>query len=312
MELFFHTALEWLSEGRRVSWVTVIETKGSTPRHPGAMMLVDESGTLFQTIGGGAVENEVTQIAKDVALSKKKAHIVHRALGTDLAMCCGGQMTFLIEPLKPCQSLFMEVQAALQAGQTLLLRTDLKTFHKTIEQAVSKRDSEDSFLQVIKPSFRLALFGCGHVGKEIGALAAKCGFQIVACDDNHTGELEQPLPWASKTVASFEWTDVFAESHRFSELDMVLIVTRDHEKDERLLKEAMNFIDSLGYLGLIGSKGKLGRFTKRLKSQGIQNGWEKLHCPIGLNIGAETPIEIAVSVMAELVQVRNRLQQKTA
>ena len=72
----------------------------------------------------------------------------------------------------------------------------------------------------------------------------------------------------------------------------------------------MGVVDQLGYLGLIGSKGKLGRFQKRLMARGVTTGWEKLHCPIGLNIGAETPIEIAVAVMAELIQVRKQLLSK--
>ena len=310
MEELFQKALEWLSEGQGVALVTVIETKGSTPRHTGAMMLVDEHGRIFQTIGGGAVEHEVTQLAKNIACGKEKATLVNRALGTDLAMCCGGQMSFWIESLANHKQLLVSIQDALKKNLHTVLCTDLKTAEKTLKSDESQSREDDKFYQVIEPPFRMTLFGCGHVGKEIGVLADRCGFQVVACDDNHTGELEESMPWAKKIVASFGWSDVFDGSQPFSELDMVLIVTRDHEKDERLLQEAMGVVDQLGYLGLIGSKGKLGRFQKRLMARGVTTGWEKLHCPIGLNIGAETPIEIAVAVMAELIQVRKQLLSK--
>jgi len=130
------------------------------------------------------------------------------------------------------------------------------------------------------------------------------------CDDNETGTLDAAPPaWATRSVASFELRDVAREVGPLGAGDYVIILTRDHAVDLRILEQALvhESLPALAYLGLIASRGKLGRFHKRLVAKGVATPerWARLRAPIGLDIAAETPAEIAISVAAELIQVRN-------
>jgi xanthine dehydrogenase accessory factor len=124
------------------------------------------------------------------------------------------------------------------------------------------------------------------------------------------------VPWAAELIESFDVAEIERRVGGFSVDDFALIVTRDHAIDLRLL-EQLFVRDELGYLGMIGSRGKVGRFRKRLEVRGLLDGelgaarWARLRAPVGLNIGAETPEEIAVAIAAELIAMR-RLGVATA
>src|SRR6185436_12646438 len=105
--------------------------------------------------------------------------------------------------------------------------------------------------------------GLGHVARHLGPLLAGLGFTVVVCDDGETGAIEAGVPWASDTIESFDAAEIERRVGGFSVDDFVLIVTRDHAIDQRLL-EALIARDDIGYLGMIGSRGKVGRFRKRL------------------------------------------------
>ncbi|MCX5745564.1 MAG: XdhC family protein, partial [Proteobacteria bacterium] len=161
-------------------------------------------------------------------------------------------------------------------------------------------------------SERAIVFGLGHVARALGPLLAQLGFHVVACDDNDTGALgaAHDVPtWADRVIESFDVAEVERELGGFTPDDCVLVITRDHAIDQQLL-EALIPHDELGYLGMIGSRGKVGRFHKRLEAKGLITGeagaarWARLRAPIGLDLGAETPIEIAVAIAGELIARR--------
>jgi xanthine dehydrogenase accessory factor len=158
---------------------------------------------------------------------------------------------------------------------------------------------------------RAIILGLGHVARHLGPLLAGLGFGVVVCDDGETGATEAAVAWASETIESFDAAEIERRAGGFSIDDFVLIVTRDHAIDQRLLEQLIVH-DEIGYLGMIGSRGKVGRFRKRLEARGLLDGavgaarWARLHAPIGLNLGAETPEEIAVAIAAELIAIRRR------
>jgi len=134
---------------------------------------------------------------------------------------------------------------------------------------------------------------------------------VIACDDGDTGALDASPAWADQVIESFDVAEVERRIGGFGSDDYVLVITRDHAIDQQLL-EALIARDELGYLGMIGSRGKVGRFKKRLEHKGLladEQGharWVRLRAPVGLDLGAETPAEIAISIAAELVAVRRR------
>jgi xanthine dehydrogenase accessory factor len=152
---------------------------------------------------------------------------------------------------------------------------------------------------------RVIMFGLGLVARRLGPHLAALGFVVVACDDGETGATDTRPAWASEVIESFDVREVEGALGGFGPDDHVLIITRDHSIDQQLLEQLINR-DEIGYLGMIGSRGKVGRFRKRLEAKGLYDEarWARLRAPIGLDIGAETPEEIAIAIAAELVALR--------
>lgn len=302
-------AAELTRAGSRVALATVIDTRGSVPRHPGATMLVVEDGSIFGTIGGGRVEAEVTRegraIARGAAAKRFEFHLTR-----DLAMCCGGSMTVFIEPVAPSLSAIAAAAQLREARQCGLLITELDGSGKSVERMADPPPRRphlegERFIEPIRPSERLVMFGAGHVARAVGPVAASVGFEVIVCDDDETGALDHEMPWAAVRIPSFALTDVEGVIGRLGVGDHVLVITRDHAVDQKLVERLLPN-PNLTYLGLIGSLGKVGRFEKRILAKGVvgPEEWARLRAPIGLDIGAETPAEIAVAVVAELVAMR--------
>lgn len=312
MELL-RQAVDRAEAGEALALVTVIQIRGSAPRHVGAKMLVAADGTTVDTIGGGRIELEVTGKAAQVAAGGPAQRVRHH-LVRDLAMCCGGSMEVYIEPVAPSMPALRQALGYWEARQPVLLVTPLDGRPKSLREPSHPLPRQplregEHLLEPILPRERVVLFGAGHVTRAIGPLAASVGFEVVVCDDDETGAaatLGRP-GWVERVVESFDVRDVEAELGALGAGDYALVVTRDHAVDQAILERLLPN-DGLTYLGLIGSRGKVGRFRKRLELKGIATPprWARLHAPIGLDIGAETPEEIAVSVVAELVQIRNR------
>jgi xanthine dehydrogenase accessory factor len=137
------------------------------------------------------------------------------------------------------------------------------------------------------------------------------GFEVTVCDDNETGALATSPAWASRVLETFDAAEVERAVGGFGPDDYVLVLTRDHAIDQKLL-EYLLLREAIGYLGMIGSRGKVGRFHKRLVAKGVVEAggdprWDRLSAPIGLDIGAETPDEIAIAIAAELVACRRQV-----
>ena len=303
----FAAALRALDEGRGVAIATVIGAAGSTPRHLGARMAVADDGTQWGTIGGGKIEQVVVAAAKDVAAGAEP-RVVRQHLVRDLAMCCGGSMEIVLTPAATSREVL--ARCARTAG-VLLTPLDgeplvLRDARDGDPPAHKPRVTGGALVERIGIAERAVIFGLGHVARQLGPLLAQLGFEVVICDDGDTGSTERP-PWSSKLVESFDPAEIERELGGFSANDRVLIVTRDHAIDQQLLEKLISR-DDLGYLGMIGSRGKVGRFRKRLEAKGLfdEVRWSRLRAPIGLDIGAETPEEIAVAIAAELVALRRR------
>jgi len=297
--------------GTGVALATVIRISGSAPRHAGAKMLVLADGSIFGTIGGGRVEQEVSAVGAEIA-SGGPARRVQYHLTQDLAMCCGGAMEFFVEPVAPSLAALEVVVDLLGQRRPARLVTPLDGTGKTAAPISGERRrglvvEEERFVESIWPRERALLFGLGHVARAVGPLLAGAGFEVVVCDDNETGALSARPGWAGAVVESFELADLERESGPLGPADYAVIATREHALDQRVL-ESLLPREELGYLGMIGSRRKVERFRERLAARGVANErrWSKLHAPIGLDIGGETPAEIAISIAAQIVSVRNR------
>jgi xanthine dehydrogenase accessory factor len=311
----FARVLEALDAGEAVAVAAVVGTAGSTPRHLGARMAVWADGRQLGSIGGGRIELEVVTAGREVAAGAPPRRVVHH-LVHDLAMCCGGKMEIAVAPAGPGAEAMRGALAARRERTWAVLETPADGSAMAIrppapgERAdlATPRSVEGGLVELVAPPDRAVVFGCGHVGRALGPILASLGFEVVVCDDGETGAIGAATPgWATHVIESFEVADVARALGGLGAGDHVLIVTRDHAIDQRIL-EALIGNDDLSYLGLIGSRGKVGRFEKRLRAKGLVDDarWRRLHAPIGLDLGSETPAEIAVAVAAELVALRRR------
>ena len=294
---------EWLDQairrseaGEALAVCTVVETRGSTPQKAGAVMLVLANGRTIGTIGGGCVEAEVRSRAicgVGRSASRLMRFTLNQDYGWDDGLVCGGVMEVAVETREPA-----ELADALQAlrGELAAGRSASRTI-RVVDEAGRARD----FLQELVPPPRLIIAGGGHVGAALAELATPMGFAVVVVDDREDVASAERFPAARCVVGSIE-AELSAMS--LGPHDYVVIVTRGHRHDGLALAAVIG--RGAGYVGLIGSRHKIGAIFRRLREDGVASDeqLESVHAPIGLDIGAVTPEEIAVSIAAELVAVR--------
>jgi xanthine dehydrogenase accessory factor len=311
----FASALAALDEGRGVAIAAVTGASGSTPRHLGARMAVAADGEQWGTVGGGKIEALVVAAAREVA-GGAAPRVVRQHLVRDLAMCCGGSMEVAITPAAASRAALAELAGARTPkvlvtpldGSTLTVRDPGQSDPPAHQPLVTG----DALVERLGPAERVIVFGLGHVARTLGPLLDGLGFTVIVCDDGETGATDAAPPWAARVIDSFDAAEVERMLGGFGSDDYVLIVTRDHAIDQQLLEQLISH-DELRYLGMIGSRGKVGRFKKRLEAKGLiddsdlgMQRWARLRAPIGVDVGAETPQEIAVAIAAELIACRRR------
>jgi xanthine dehydrogenase accessory factor len=240
--------------GQKCALATIVQVKGSIPSFESAKLLVREDGSMMGTVGGGCVEAEVWNAAREV-LDTEKPRNLSFSLGQDAAydngLICGGQLNIFVEP--------------------------------------------------VIPQPRAYIFGGGHVSKSISKVASMSGFATVIIDDREAFANADRFPEADATYAA-EYEEVFPQLNVNSSSYLV-IVTRGHRDDMRVLRWAVN--TPARYIAMIGSKRKTISVIHELEKEGMARElFEKIFAPMGLDIGAESPEEIAVSVVAEMIATR--------
>lgn len=278
-------------------------------------MLVGAEGRLVGSVGGGCVEAEVIGAALEVQRRRAPTLMTHHLnadLAGDLGLSCGGTVDIFVEPLVAEES-YIRVLDSAAAAESGLVRTatawdgagPIKTFEplrtrggRAGSAASLSRDGryvEERLL--LAP--RVLVFGAGHVGGAIARAAAAAGFRVVVIDDR--AEYADP--------ARFPGVDVLADvdqalvRYPLTAGDAAVIATRGHRNDALILERVAT--SPAGYVGLLGSKRKKIVVTKGLKAAGVPaKSLQRVRVPVGLAIGAVTPEEIAVSVVAELIAWR--------
>ena len=344
MSEMFHEICQALLNGQEVAVATIISDRGSTPRTSGSKMIVYPNGGISSTIGGGAVEGDVIQRAMRLFQTRGAeivSYDLNRGVNIDqMDLICGGRLQVLIEhvpaheeniglyhsaqeELNGARSFFwiaritddngqLKVEHALQKSQNefmgpIQMKDEIQALIESNSRISNgscfiKIDDKVYFFESIKPPDTLFLFGAGHVSKEIAALSKRVGFRNIVFDDRVEFANADRFPDADETVVCPEFSDVF-KAFDTNEGDYIVIVTRGHRFDKEVLAQALR--TKAGYIGMIGSRKKRDTIYKELMNKGFkQSALEQVYCPIGLSINAETPAEIAVSVVAQLIQQR--------
>lgn len=298
------TALE---AGREVALAVVVGSRGSSPGHVGGLMAVGTDGQLAGTVGGGVAEAGVlARLVEGLRagdLAPGEVQLTHRpGVETASGLICGGEQWVAWAPLEPARlEEVRAVVAAVAEGQRIgwTIGPAGWALGGPAGWAVSEPDGEaapSSHAMASGPSHEVWVIGGGHVGLALTRVLATLDFWVVAAEERPGVAQFEENPWAHRRV-----TMSFAELDRVvppGEATFVVVMTAGAESDAVALDALWD--TPLGYLGVMGSRAKLARV---LAGRGERPAW--LHAPMGIPIGSHTPAEIAVSVAAELVAVRN-------
>jgi len=245
-------------DGRRGALATIINVRGSIPSFNTAKMLVRDDGSIVGTIGGGCVEAEIWQAAREVMEQEKPRTLtfnLNQDPKFDTGLVCGGTLEIYVEPVLPIPVLY--------------------------------------------------LFGAGHVAFNVYKIARIAGFDVVVVDDRESYANKDRFPDA-REIISTDFDQALPQIAP-NETSYLVIVTRGHRDDMRILRWAVQ--TEARYIGMIGSKRKVISIYKELEKEGLPSHlFEKVMSPIGLEIGAVTPEEIAVAIVAEMIACKRNAQ----
>jgi xanthine dehydrogenase accessory factor len=295
MELVLREIITRCAAGERLALCVVVGSRGSTPQEAGAKMLVLADGRTLGTLGGGCVEAEVRRRALELlpaGVSKRLQFRLDHDYGWDDGLICGGTMDILVHLLGGPTSAdpFARAIDDLANGRVATI-------------ALPDPDGSDkpAYVDQIDPAPRLVIAGAGHVGQSLADLAATLGFEVTIIDDRADCASTERFPRATHRIVG----DIETELRRqpIDARTYVVIVTRGHRHDGAALGAVL--ASPAKYVGLIGSKRKVMTIFGDLLAQGASiDALCKVHAPVGLEIGAVTVPEIALSIAAELIAVR--------
>ena len=310
------TAAELIRAGQAGALATVARVRGSTPVPAGTKMLVGAEGRLIGSVGGGCVEADVIGAALVAQASQQPTLLTHHLnadLAGDLGLSCGGTVDVFVEPLIADER-YVHVLDAAAAADSGLVRTArnwtgdgaVKTFEARPRAGLSgsaatlTRDGRFMEERLTQPP-RVFIFGAGHVGTAIARAAEAAGFRVVVIDDR--ADYADASRFTGDVLTLVGDVNVALERYPLTSADAIVIATRGHRNDAVILERVAT--SPAGYVGLLGSKRKKIVVTKGLTAAGVPaKSLERVRVPVGLAIGAVTPEEIAVSVVAELIAWR--------
>lgn len=325
-------------------WCAVVETRGSTPQKAGAAMAVFPDGSQLGTLGGGCIEAEVKQrslgvlAADDAGRPELLTFCLDDDYGWDDGLICGGRMTILADPLLDAAAREYHARLAdlLDAGggctEAVPLTTDIgdpgsrflfdaagglvasrtgaapssavvEHLPDLARRPASATRNSVAYLTVL-PRITLLIVGGGHVGQAVAKLAADAGFAIDVLDDRDSYVTAERFPTARQRLVGDIGRTLAEVAPALGPSDYALIVTRGHRHDEEALYHLA--ATRAGYVGMIGSKRKIRMIYEDLEARNVPiAALDRVHAPLGFDIGSQTVPEIAISIVAELIACRN-------
>ena len=314
-----------------VALATLLDTRGSVPQVRGATALFSDVGLIAGTLGGGVLEADANNRAIEI-IEHCSSDIYEFDLNADItskeAAICGGSAIVLIDAcLEESRKVFQEMEKSIQSGRSGILLTSIirheglvierqwfesasGEYHKEMKQCLEGRkclytetsDGTTRFFEPIFPLPGLIIAGAGHIGRALAHLANLLDFEVTVIDDRSEYANSQNIPDADHLVVgdigkALSGIDKAPDTY-------IVIVTRGHKDDAEALRACLHA--DVAYIGMIGSKRKISLMRDEFITQGWAtiSQYDSVHAPIGLEIGSKTVQEIAVSISAQLVQVR--------
>lgn len=307
---------------------TIINSHGSTPRTSGSKMIIYADGGISGTIGGGAIEGDVIERALPLFDTKTEEIISYDlrkdGRSSELDLICGGQLEVMLEFVASSsenqllyrsawqkiekEEPFSWIASIKKLGDTIVVTRSVEEITDTAEikhgagRIVSGPAKDLVFVEPILPGQTVFIIGGGHVSKEIAKLTKQIGLKTLIFDDRKEFANDYRFPEVDGVHVCQGYSRIF-EPFRISGNSYIIIVTRGHSFDKEVLAQAL--ATKAGYIGMMGSRKKRDTIYSSLIAAGIKaETLDRVHCPIGLSINAETPAELAVSIVAEIIKHR--------
>ena len=311
-------ALAWIDAGEGAALATVIETWGSAPRRVGAQLVVSGGGEMQGSVSGGCVEGAVVVEAME-ALEEGGTRVLEYGVSDGdafaVGLACGGTIRILVEPVgeggMPIQML-RDLVAARAARKQVAYEVALDgSARKLVETGHEARfrldrsgveDDTQTFVAIHNPPLRLAIIGGVHIAQALVGMARTAGFDPVVIDPREAFGAQARFP---DTELINDWPDEALSQVGVDARTAVVLLTHDPKLDDPALHIALK--SKAFYIGALGSTRTHAKRVERLSDAGFgPKDIARIHGPVGLNIGAASPAEIAVSILAQMVQ---RLRQ---
>ncbi|MCC7080036.1 MAG: XdhC family protein [Burkholderiales bacterium] len=300
--------LEWLHAGHGVTLATVVRTWGSAPRPVGAMTAIRDDGLVAGSVSGGCVEDDMVEKVRAGTLAAAGPELVVYGVTREQAerfgLPCGGTLELVTERLGP-QSGLSELVAAIEHHDVVTRRLDMASGHAQVTPGRSGDDlmfDGKSLVSVHGPRWRLLLIGAGQLSRYVAQFAQALDYQVTICDPREEYAEGWELAGAALTR---EMPDDVVRAMGTDAHTAVVAVTHDPRLDDMALLEALR--SPAFYVGAIGSRANNRKRRERLSKHFdlTEAELDRLHGPIGLQIGGKTPPEIALSILAEMTAVRH-------
>lgn len=305
-------ACQWLDQGHRVELITVAQAWGSSPRPPGSLAAVRDDGHLVGSVSGGCIEKQLAIRLDRENRAQAFAHEITDDEARKFGLPCGGQLELVFESVDDSSEL-KHVLSLVDQRKRIARTLNLDTSESTITEV----DRQTGFLfdgaslrKVFGPAWRVLLIGAGQLSRYVAQFAQALDYEVVVCEPR----AEFASSWqveGTQLVTSLP--DEAVLQHATDSHSIVLALTHDPNLDDSALIEALP--SDAFYVGALGSRANNERRRKRLAGIGLeQEQADRLHGPVGLAIGSRSAAEIAISIMAEIVQERSRIAdpRKTA
>jgi len=305
-----------LAQDQSVYLLTVIQHKGSSPGRQGFKMAVAEDHEIFGSVGGGVMEYNLVELCKELIKNKDKTsfikHQIHRGTIVDgSGMICSGEQTVIFYPLDRSHLTVIEAILATYSDQKsgLLSITPAHFSYTPNKKPATKfnythiNEKEWSFDEELNHKDIIYIIGGGHVGLATSKLLNQLGFHVILLDNRKLlNTFDENTHVAKKIIIDYNNVSDYIPENMSA---YVLIMTNKYTDDKLALNKLVR--NNYKFIGVLGSKAKLELMFEVLQKEGFtQQELSKVHAPIGLKIHSQTPEEIAVSVAAQIVAVKNK------
>ncbi|UUZ76613.1 XdhC family protein [Polaromonas sp. P1(28)-13] len=310
--LVLRTALGWQAAGLPVVLVTVARTWGSSPRPPGSLMAINGRGETVGSVSGGCIEDDLIHRIREggvqAACATETPAVLRYGISADEAhrfsLPCGGTVELVLETVSAhsrLDELLLACQQRRSTERVLDLRTGRVALHEGRRDGVPRLD-DTHLTTYLGPQARIIVIGAGDLSRFLCQMALSLGFEVIVCDPRE----EHRAGWSlDGVVVSREMPDDLIMRLPPDALTAVVALTHDPKLDDLALIDALQ--SDAFYVGAIGSRRNTAQRRERLREHFdlSEPALQALHGPAGLYIGSKTPAEIALSIMAEVVAVKN-------